>query len=403
MKNILIVTYWDWNDALIQTNTLPYVKIIADVLPENSKIYIITLNKRHSKISFQHPKIKILSFRYVPFGLKAILHYSIVMLYLFFLLYIKKISTIHCWCTPAGVLGYLLSKLSGKPLIIDSYEPHAEAMVEVGEWKKTSLAYKILFYFENKMTHHAKFLIATSQGTIKEYAVSRYNYNPSKNNWFVKPACVNLELFKPCLMEKQALREKLHLNNKIVGIYAGKFGGIYLEDEFFEWLSVFQDTFKDKSYFIILSAHSKDYMQRKYKQHNIDIKNILHLFVPHQEVAKYLNVADFAISPIKPVYTKKFCAPIKNAEYFAMNLYLIISKDISEDSDLVEKYQLGYVIQNWNKTEYLKSMEKLKSLFSHQNSSIQNHYENSSNSARDIAQKYKSFDLAIPIYQSVYQ
>ena len=35
-----------------------------------------------------------------------------------------------CWCMTAGSLGYILSKTSGKNLVIDSYEPHAEAMVE---------------------------------------------------------------------------------------------------------------------------------------------------------------------------------------------------------------------------------------------------------------------------------
>ncbi len=48
----------------------------------------------------------------------------------------NKIVAIHPFCTPAGGIGYLLSKISGAVLVMDSYEPHATAMVETGVWKK---------------------------------------------------------------------------------------------------------------------------------------------------------------------------------------------------------------------------------------------------------------------------
>lgn len=392
-KNILVITYWDWQDALIQTYTLPYVKIIANILPQHSKIYLVTLNKKKTPVYFEHPKIKVLSFRYIPFGIRAILYYTYVLIQLFFFIIQKKISVIHTWCTPAGVLGYMLSKFSGKALVIDSYEPHAEAMVEVGEWKRNEWAFKILFYFEKQMTHHAKYLIATTEGMIKEYAVSRYNFHPDKNNWFVKPACVNLQLFQPNQDEREQLRTLWQLQDKIIGIYAGKFGGIYLEDEFFIYLKTFQEKLKEKSYFIILSGHSNDYIQQKCKQWNINTHQIMHAFVPHSEVSKYLNIADFAVAPIKPVYTKKFCAPVKTAEYFAMNLYVIISKDISEDSYLIEKYNAGYVMQNWDKEECIKSIEHIQKLLSH----------HKKESIRAIAIQHKNFESIMYIYQKIYQ
>lgn len=397
MRNILVLTYWDWQDALIQTYTLPYVYIIANNLPKGSTIYLLTLNKKTSKVIFDHPNIKIIAFKYVPFGISAIFYYSYVLIWLLLFIFRKKIHSIHSWCTPAGMFGYILSKLSGKPLIIDSYEPHAEAMVEVGEWKKKSLAYKILFYFEKKMTHHAQYLIATTEGMIKEYAVSRYQFNPHKNNWFVKPACVNFDLFQPDIKTRNQLRKELSLEDKVVGIYAGKFGGIYLEDEVFQCLKIFQEVLQDRTYFILLSGHSKEYITEKCKKFKINVAGIKHLFVPHTEVSKYLNIADFAIAPIKPVYTKKFCAPIKTSEYFAMNLPVIISKDISDDSYLIEKYNAGYVMKNWNEEECIKSIYYIQELINKHH-----HSSNIDHSIRDIAIKYKNFHIAENIYKDIY-
>jgi uncharacterized pyridoxamine 5'-phosphate oxidase family protein len=45
-KNILVVTGWSFNDALVQTYTLPYVKIIKKNLPEDSIIYLFTQRQK---------------------------------------------------------------------------------------------------------------------------------------------------------------------------------------------------------------------------------------------------------------------------------------------------------------------------------------------------------------------
>jgi hypothetical protein len=91
-KKLLVLTYWDFNDALIQTYTLPYLYIISKYIPENSTIYLLTLNKNTTdNINFTHSQIKVLQFRYIPFGLKAIFYYSYLLFYLFILFLHKKL------------------------------------------------------------------------------------------------------------------------------------------------------------------------------------------------------------------------------------------------------------------------------------------------------------------------
>ena len=116
----------------------------------------------------------------------------------------EKIRTIHAFCTPAGGIAYLLSKFTGAELIIDSYEPHAESMVENGTWKKNGAAYKILFFLEKKQTQRAKALIATTAG-MKQYALEKYRVEVQ--NFFVKPACVDPEKFFPSEKDPTLLKE----------------------------------------------------------------------------------------------------------------------------------------------------------------------------------------------------
>jgi len=111
---------------------------------------------------------------------------------LLWLIFAKPINYIHAWCTPAGVLGYILAGITGKPLIVDSYEPHAEVMLETNTWKKSSFKFKLLFRFEKLQGQHAKALILCNAG-MKDYCKTKFDIELS--NYWVKPACVNLDQF----------------------------------------------------------------------------------------------------------------------------------------------------------------------------------------------------------------
>ena len=76
-----MITYWSYKDALIQTYTLPYLKIIQKNRPQSSWLYLITLEQKHHKISqsealaieneLSKSRIKLISYRYRPFGFSA--------------------------------------------------------------------------------------------------------------------------------------------------------------------------------------------------------------------------------------------------------------------------------------------------------------------------------------------
>ena len=392
--NILVMTYWDFNDALIQTYTIPYLNIIAHCLPPHSKIYLVCLNKKKNHTSWNHPHIQLIQLKYSSFGLTSFIYWIFYLLYLCLFIFIRKISTIHAWCMPAGMMGYLLSNISRKPLIIDSYEPHAESMVECGEWSRNGWAYKMLFFFERKMTHHAKYLIATTKSMIDEYAPSRYQYNPSKNNYFVKPACVDTKLF--CPSNDISLKKKLHIENKIIGIYAGKFGGIYLQHEFFEIIYVAHQYWNHRFHLLLLSSISDDTLQYYLHKYQIPSSIITKIFVPHAEVPLYLNIADFGITPVKPVYTKRFCAPIKNGEYWAMGLPILITAHISDDSDIIEKNNIGAVIKQLNSHHYYQAIQIIDQLLKQDKNELKQ-------KIRNIAIQYRSFAPVSSIYEKIYK
>jgi len=399
MKNVLILTYWSYPDALIQTYTLPYVRIIRKIIPEGSSLYLITLEKdvhileqsKRDSITAQLAQegIRWLPFEYTPFGIVAFFSWIRISLKLSWIIIKKNISFIHCWCTPAGAIGYFLSLVLHRKLVLDSFEPHAETMVENGTWKRTSFAFRILFWLEKKQASRASYIISATEG-MREYAEQKYGV--IIDNFMVKPACVDLELFSPETNDQQ-LRHILGLENKVVCVYAGKFGGIYLEDEIFDFVKVAADYWGDAFRFLILTNHTHEEIATYRRRAGLRKDQVIDKFVPHHEVPRYMGLANFGLTPVKPIPTKRYCTPIKDGEYWALGLPVVISSNISDDSEIIESNNIGVVLKSFDKIAYSHAVIYLDEILKTPGLRVK---------IRNIAKQYRSFGIAQNVYNQIY-
>ena len=399
-NNILIFSHWSFKDALVQTYTLPYVDIIRKIISPERKILMITAEQEHialtkdetDKINSEWAgrNMELLPEPYNRFGLKKMIVSTGNLFKWYQLIKKEKIKTIHAFCTPAGGIAYLLSKLTGADLVIDSYEPHAEAMVENGTWKKGGFAFRILFSLEKKQTQKAKALIGTTAG-MKKYAAEKYGV--AVKNFFVKPACVDLEKFSPKEKDTLLLKE-LGLENKIVCVYAGKLGGIYLKAEVFDFIKACYDNWKDDFRFLMLTNASREEIDAECSRAGLPREVVINRFVFHTEVPAYLSLGDFAINPVKPVPTKRYCTSIKDGEYWAMGLPVVISPDISDDSGIIENEKIGVIVNFKQTTGMSKAVLEIKELLKSK--------KILKNTIVQVAERYRSYRIANSIYQKIY-
>lgn len=393
-NNILVLTHWDFDDALVQTYTLPYVKIIASKLPEGSEIYLFTLNKTKKQlIDLSEWNIHLIYADYHRFGIKATWDWFKTILKLKRLIHKKNISTIHTWCTPAGGMGYVLSRLTGRKLVLDSFEPHALPMIEGNTWKKNSMAFKILFRLEKLQLKRASEVICAVDGMV---AHSQNTYGITKNRYFSKPACVDLKLFSKEKIKNTELLAELGLEDKITCVYAGKFGGLYLEQETFDFFKSAYNFWDEKFRVLLLSNQSDEEIEAYRKKANLPKEVLIKKFVPHSEVANYMGLADFAICPMKPLPSRRFGTPIKNGEYWALGLPIVITKNISDDSDIIEKHKIGAILENFDEKGYLNAIKTIDTLL--KNNTRTELYDK----IRLIAEKYRNFEIAEKVYAEIY-
>ena len=398
VKNILVVTYWSYKSALIKTYTLPYVELIMTKLPAGSIIHLVTLTPEAetnsaayeaTKLVLEGKKVRLVNFTYKPFGLGMGIKLSGILFYLIRLIAREKISVIHAWCTPGGAIGYILSRLSGKPLVLDSFEPHAESMLETHTWTQESVAYRLLLKLEKLQLKRASDVICAAPGMI---AYSQKIYCITKERYFIKPACVDLQLFDPNNIKP--LRIEGIESDSVICVYAGKFGDIYLSGEVFDFFAVAHMFWGDKFKVLLLTNQDDKEIREYCTRAGLPFDMIIKKFVAHDEVPAYMGLGSFGICPVKPVPTKRFCTPIKNGEYWAMGLPVVITKDISVDSDLIDAENIGYVLKSLSRDEYYRAVEKIHELLQDKQLAVK---------IRAVAAQQRNYSLASAVYEAIYR
>ena len=109
-----------------------------------------------------------------------------------------------------------------------------------------------------------------------------------------------------------------------------------------------------------------------------------------------MGLEDFALCPVKPVPTKKYCSPIKTGEYWSMGLPVVITDNISNDSTIIEQNNAGHVLRSLNENEYSKAVEHINELLKEDPAEL-------SIRIRKLAEQYRNFDIARKIYSEIYR
>ncbi|MBI1343035.1 MAG: glycosyltransferase [Terrimonas sp.] len=398
--NILVLTSWSFKDALVQTYTLPYLEMIRNILPASHRIILVTEEQESLALSpkemaainhsWNSKNMRLIGFPYRFFGARKMLSWVNHIVFLWKTLKKEQVSVIHAFGTPAGSIGYLLSRISGKPLVIDSYEPHAESMVENGSWKKGSAAFRLLFLMEKWQSKRATVLIGTTAG-MENYAFEKYGVK--KDRFFVKPACVDLQAFAFRGKDPQLLQE-MGLKEKVVAVYAGKMGGIYYKDEIFSFIKAAWIYWGDAFRFLMLSNSSRKEIGAVMQKVGLPDHVVISLYIPHAEMPAYLSLGDFGINPVIPVPSKRYCTSIKDGEYWAMGMPVVISPGISDDSDIIIKEGIGIIIDYKQNSGFHQQLEKLDSQLKEK--------EGIRERIRKIAEQYRSYDITKKVYSEIY-
>jgi hypothetical protein len=346
---ILFLSYWGVQEGLTSATVIPHLKILSEN-ERVEKIIFCSIERAHTPVSA------------VPIG-KKIVHVPLfsqeqgsVLITKFKDFYsfpkqleelckTHRVDSIICRSSLAGSLGYLVSRRLKIPYVVESFEPHADYMIDSGIWSALDPRLWIQRYFERKIKKTAKVLLPVSQ----HYQQKLLAEGVDPQHILLMPCCVSINDFLFSESTRLSVRNLHGIQDEdVVGIYVGKFGGIYYDEEAFELYAQAFSFFGARFFLMVITADDQGPLKAYIEKYKIPEDRVLIKKVPHREVADYLSSADFAFSTIKPAPSRKYCSPIKDGEYWANGLPILIEDHIGDDSGIIKRHGGGVILDRSN-------------------------------------------------------
>lgn len=336
---ILFISYWGFDDPLTTATVLPHLQLLQQrddvaairlVTVERNQAAlqppVLTLPFRNTKISFEPllspPGQSVLvtktnDFRRFPRELAAQAR-------------AVGADLLIARGAPAGALAYLVQQQTGLPFYVESFEPHAEYMRTSGVWRWYDPRYLFQQYWENQQKRRAAGLMPVAENYRRQLLAE----GVPAGRVITVPCSVNLTNFAYDAAARVRVRQQLGLPPEaLLGVYAGKFGGIYYDDEAFALFRQTAGFFGPAFRLLLLTPQVPAEVLAKLAAAGFDPARATVLRVPFAEVPAYLSAADFAYGLHRPT---PYVSPIKVGEYWANGLPVLLTAGVGDDSAITE-------------------------------------------------------------------
>ncbi len=363
MKGVLIFAYYSFKDPVFQSAVLPYFQ----GLKTSTNFVLLTFEKDHlapsepeiseisellSKDNIKWYRLKWHSGRLKFF--KKIFDLTWGVLRAIYLINKHRLRAIYSEGFPGAVIGYFVCKLTGLPHLVHTFEPHVDYMLEASVWQPKDWEARLLKYYQPKVAAAASHIFTATQGMVDLLQTQGVSAKITR-----LPSCVDPGFYFFDQTKRNQIRNKLRIQNELVILYMGKFGGMYMDEEMFNFFRRFEEKGGDSCRFIILTPEPIEDIQQKVLKTAINVGYYTVTNASREEVPGYLSAADFGLTAVRQFPSKRYCSPIKDGEYWACELPILIFKGISDDFLLTEEKNLGFVLEDTSLGAYDQAIEQV--------------------------------------------
>ncbi len=402
-STILIFAYYSFKDPVFQSAVLPYFNGLSRESPglrfilltfeqkkfllDKATVIRVEEELREHNITWFRASWNSGSFKLVKKAYDIL--QSIVLSS--YLLVRFKVDKIYSEGFPGAVLSHWLAKIFRKDHIVHTFEPHTQYMIEAGVWNEGSWEAKMLSKYEIKVAKGATHLL-----TATDAMVQRLGKMKLKAQVLRVPSCVDMDTFRYQPGERIRIRAQLNVkDDEVMIVYLGKFGGMYMEEEIFEFYKVCEEYPRLKFKYLVLTIEEKGKVLDLIDRYSLPKNKFFIKKVSRSEVSSYLSSSDFGFVAVRQFPGKRFCSPIKDGEYWACGLPVIIPKGISDDYIYASQHEIGIVMKDTTKESFTRVCEEMLEWRSKDKEEVVER-------CRDFVKSDRDISLFKPMYRNIF-
>jgi glycosyltransferase involved in cell wall biosynthesis len=233
----------------------------------------------------------------------------------------------------------------------------SQEYVDNGHWSPESRAFRVTAWVEEQSRRRADEIITLSENLRRDF-IEEFKVSAPIT---VIPCCVDVERFRFDAEARKAIRHELQMQGEKLLVYVGKTGPRYLVEEMFGFFKVFQARSGAAKLLILSNEEAQNFHQLADRQ-EISRADYMVRQAPREKVTAYLSAADAGIAFVRSAVCERGSSPIKIGEYLATGLPVLITENIGDYSELIERKRLGVVLKGHTAADYLQSAEQLLAL-----------------------------------------
>lgn len=377
----LYICYFGLREPLVQTQVIPY---LLELIKDGIGVTLLTFEPdlktkwddkqiEKARLALQEKGIdwKYLAYHRRPSAPATAFDVLNGAWYTAKLLRREKFDVVHGRVHTSTLMAAIARKLSKhKPqLLFDIRGFFPEEYTDAGIWPEGGWLYRSAKRVEKwlldeadgfvVLTHKARDILfpETMGATNGAGALDRYERSVE-----VIPCCVDIDKFRTANeWSRREVRAELEIGDRKVIAYVGSFGGWYLTDKMLDFFAAARE--RDLNIFIlILTQRDTEKVANRLREKGFADKDFFVGSVTPGEIPRYLCAADVAISFIKACYSKLSSSPTKLAEYLACGLPIISNRGVGDIDELIEKNEIGVMIDDFSPESYLSALDKIEQL-----------------------------------------
>ena len=238
-----------------------------------------------------------------------------------------------------------------------------EEYVDAGRWPENGVLYRWTKHVESR-------LYAACDGAVvlTEKAKQILRDAPSASGLRGKPVevipcCVDSSRFSVVTPQtRQQMRAQLGIDDhQPVQVYVGALDGWYLTDELAACMACAHELNPD-TFSLVLTQSPRGILAERFRGFGMAQQSYMIERSDPQDIARYLSAADYAISMIKPCFSKQASSPTKIAEYLACGLPVLSNVGIGDLDELIKSQRIGVLLSDFSNRGYKESLLAIQRL-----------------------------------------
>ena len=390
----IYVNYWSLLDPLCQSQSLPYLLMLAR---EGYRLGLITFEQERWRMSPEAQRTKQeglrsrgiewhpLTYHKRPPVVSTLYDIGVGGLAAARLARRSGAGFVHGRSSVSCGVAAVAARLAGTRLFVDADGPLSQEYVDAGVWKEGSIGHRITAWGERKSIESADVV-----------AVLTKHRQAQVSNWLtdkpvhILPCAVDLEQFRPLPGNRERLRRDLGLVGTVF-VYVGKAGGWYDTEGMVAFLRAAKKVFEPLTLLVLTPGDSARFVELC-DQAKIEL--VTRSARP-SEVPEYLSAADIGLCFRHRFPSQLSCSPIKSAEYLACGLPVVSTSGCGDYDELIESERVGIVVEGNDAEEYLVASKNLEQLLAE---------EGITDRCRSTAQRFLGLEEVVaPRYSEIYR